>query len=465
MDILGLIAERHEQYPFGESDKEIINAHINEIKRNYDKLSVDPQIKGVVDSIELLALCSIYILEYEQFVFKDLSHREFYDIAYCYEYIYCAYLFSNEINLFCNVMKKLSLEKIIASAPEAKTSISEESFYDLLEEMPENDSSQIIEFIAVNRKIKTDLKKCISQKDRNNFKICIQSHYIEYDSAAAVAKAWHNAIQMRKLIVLQSNDGCDKRLQDATNSILEDKNILFDQKRTEQMLICCEDENTWIENMDGHYMYMQCHFFLAFAVHTFNTLSHLGTDINSIRQFAKCISESKYLKDLENRILNEGLDPFEYKEECRILEIFRRKFLERPKIPSSIADKKKDHNAYFTYSGGKKGLSEDECFRLYQALTEKKLLQWNDETYFSFLYRMCPSYTPERDNPSPIIWQGTTAELFNLIWGCYRETTKIWKKTEAFFILPDNKKLNVNGAKNHIKSGNPIIRNILDSIK
>lgn len=131
-------------------------------------------------------------------------------------------------------------------------------------------------------------------------------------------------------------------------------------------------------------------------------------------------------------ILEEKIDPFGYADSVESLENFKKEFLAELNIPKSIG-KDKTPNEYFCYASGKKEIDEVECRKLYKALADERLLEWNEETCFSFMYRMCPSYTPKKDTPSPIIWLGTTRELFNLIWEYYEGSTKIWEKTRKFF--------------------------------
>ena len=133
-------------------------------------------------------------------------------------------------------------------------------------------------------------------------------------------------------------------------------------------------------------------------------------------------------------------------------------------IPKSIGKEKKS-NEYFCYASGKKEIDEVECRKLYKALADERLLEWNEETCFSFMYRMCPSYTPKKDTPSPIIWLGTTRELFNLIWEYYEGSTKIWEKTRKFFHNINGIPPKINGAKNQAISPSARMQRIFDSLK
>ena len=71
----------------------------------------------------------------------------------------------------------------------------------------------------------------------------------------------------------------------------------------------------------------------------------------------------------------------------------------------------------------------------------------------------------KKDTPSPIIWLGTTRELFNLIWEYYEGSTKIWEKTRKFFHDINGIPPKINGAKNQAISPSARMQRIFDSLK
>ena len=146
------------------------------------------------------------------------------------------------------------------------------------------------------------------------------------------------------------------------------------------------------------------------------------------------------------------------------MELFKDKFITELVIPENIK-RKKSKNEYFCYvaKGGK--MNEERCRRLYRALVDKSLLKWDEETYFSFMYRMCPDYAPQRDDPSSISWQGQSRELFSLIWEYYEGTTKIWEKTKNFFHDINGIPPKINGAKNQAISPSTRMQGIFNSLK
>ena len=107
-------------------------------------------------------------------------------------------------------------------------------------------------------------------------------------------------------------------------------------------------------------------------------------------------------------------------------------------------------------------LSPDKwfCIRLYRALVNANYLSYNEDTYYSFIYRMSRDYKGKKE-PIQIVWLGEPKEIYYFIYRfCNNAASKMWKKTATFYCLPEGVKLKENGVKNQAKPS-PKIESVL----
>lgn len=427
---------------------------------------------------EFIAILTIMSPKVEKAFFgsdKIIDYADFYNIAYFYEILsICPPQYDEFIMLISKEIESISLEKLISYEEDIETSISEWDFYDMLEKMTPKEISQIIEVIEVDRLKKNTLKKYILEKDSDNFANIILLHSIEYDRAAWIAQIWYSIALLKKSLTRFSRADALSKESIISNlrSLIEDKHLylnkqpLVDKQSIRNIYDIIEyiehlpSKPLQIENIDYHMIYNNINQTLSMSIYLHHNFLHLTTNIENTKQVQKIISMWEHTKNLEEAILNKNINPIEDKFSCKVLEVFKDKFIIDLVIPESIKRKKMAED-FFCESG----LTTDECRQLYNRLTEAELLSRDNETYFSFLYRMSFDYTPERNNPSPIIWKGKPRELFSLIWNYHQNTTKIWEKTRNYFLDSNGDPLKVNGAKNQIASKTIRMEKILNYTK
>lgn len=427
---------------------------------------------------EFIAIMTIMSPEVEKAFFRSdkiIDYADCYNIAYFHECLsICPPQYDEFIELISKEIESISLEKIISYEEDIETSISEWDFYEMLEKMTPKETSQIIETIEVDRLKKNTLKKYILEKDPDNFVNIILLNSIEFDRAAWIAQIWYCIVLLKKLLTISSKiDAFSKEhVISILHSLIEDKHLYLDKqplvdkqsvRSIFDMIEYAENlpsKPLQIENIDYHMIYNNINQILSISIYLHHNFLHLTTNIENTKQVQKYISMWEYTRNLEEAILNKKINLIEHTYSCKVLEVFKDKFMIDLVIPESIK-RKKIAEDFFCESG----LTTDECRQLYDRLTAAELLSRDNETYFSFLYRMSFDYTPERSNPSPIIWKGKPRELFSLIWNYHQNTTKIWEKTRNYFLDSNGEPLKINGVKNQIKSKTARMEKILNDIK
>lgn len=424
--------------------------------------------------VEIMATLAVSYPDFEEKYFRGenpVNHADFYNWGYqvAVNFIGC----DKHRDFLMAMMSELDtvyLGKLILcqEGMGVETSLSEWDFCDMLETMSPREVSQLMELLEVDRETKHRLEKCVSEKKIETFVNILSSlSPTGYGTAAFTTRLWYELTFLRKGIPDILEDTADeRRIASVLHSIIENKHIIPNNVVTDMVHSMDDQPSVLFQdiNLDYHFIYRQIINLYAILIFLHDNLQYCSTSVESIRRVRKCISAWEYAEELEKKILEEKIEPFGYVENIEPLEIFKKKFLAELIIPESIG-KSKMSDEYFCHVAGKKEMHEPECRKLYKVLIDEKLLEWNEDACFSFIYRMCPDYTPRRTNPSPIIWLGKPRELFSLIWKYYEGTTKIWGKTKKFFCDANGIPPKINGAKNQVTSLTSRMQRVFDSLK
>lgn len=189
-------------------------------------------------------------------------------------------------------------------------------------------------------------------------------------------------------------------------------------------------------------------------------LKHFSTNVVAVNEFEKILREHPELdnisiapEDMEDGVLINPRFP--------IFEDFKERYVSETPYPPSVGIEKGEKSCY-CYNLPTSRWKEETIFYLYQVLVDKGFLAWDEETLFSFMYRMCRDYKPERSDPSPIVWNGKINTLWTIIYHFYGEKTKMDNLTRSFFLKQDGSSLGKNdGGKNSTHSRDPRIKELL----
>lgn len=426
--------------------------------------------------LEIIAALAVNSSDFEKKYLRgySISYTDFYNLSY---QVAADFMGINTHKDFLLAIGRefdtVSLERLVQAhvGMEVECSISEWEFCSMLETMPRKEIVQILELFEIDRETKRKLGTYVIEKKTEIFVDTISSlSPIEYGVTATLTRIWYDIVNFKKIIIDLLEDPEDIiRINKILCSIVENRHIHIED-RVARMFYLQNDQfkvnSDYSEslNFDYHFLYQKMAQWYAILIYYHNQLLAFNVDIEVVEQVRKYISIWKYARDLEKSILEEKIDPFDYIDDVKSFEIFKDRFITELIIPQSIGNKK-NASEYFCCASGKKELKEEECRKLYKVLVDEGLLKRDENIYFSFMYRMCPNYTPQRNNPSPIIWKGKPRELFNLIWNYYEGTTKIWDKTKKFFLNSANNPLKINGIKNMAVKPTVRMKKIFDIIK
>lgn len=206
----------------------------------------------------------------------------------------------------------------------------------------------------------------------------------------------------------------------------------------------------------------------AYVTHIYSTipivarLLEVCPDYQLVKQYNELIEKEQFFKD----ILTEYEDINKLKELCKIsfiipiFEEFKRCYIADIELPPSCGVAK-DEKMFFS---GNKLPRESYMRKLYRELVDENLLSWDEETFFSFMYRMSREYKPSIEDTEarlkPIVWKGEPRDLFTLIFTFFEGDTKIWKKCGKFFVDTQGNPI-VKGNKNMTKSITDLMKKIL----
>ena len=183
--------------------------------------------------------------------------------------------------------------------------------------------------------------------------------------------------------------------------------------------------------------------------------------MDAVSKVDRYIKDWHHFKSLSDRIYSGEIELSDYNPDESPLRDFRDKYLIKMELPENILVGAKKSDEYL-----ESDRTPDKwyCIKLYQALVKANLLSYDDDTFYSFVYRMSRDYKGSEE-PIKIVWLGKPREIYYLInWFCKDAASKMWKKTANFFCLPEGVKLKDNGVKNHTKTPTPKIASIIEEM-
>lgn len=193
-------------------------------------------------------------------------------------------------------------------------------------------------------------------------------------------------------------------------------------------------------------------------------LSEVCPNYELIRKFNDIIAQYQFLKEIQDG--SGSIDKLESINRIRhiipVAEEFKRKYIIDLPIPPTCGVKKDSRECF----SGHTLRHEDDMLKLYRMLAGEGILNWDEETCFSFMYRTCIDYKPSPDDTKrllkPIVWKGKRRELFAMVYHLFYGDTQLWKKCGSFFLDSKGEALIIpKGCINMAKSRTDRIENIL----
>ncbi len=379
-----------------------------------------------------------------------------YELGYWYYLMYkgeAVYLPLNKIA--SDILKGISFSRIPSEElTDNAQFLSEWAIADVLFSIDAKMACGVISKLVIDPVHQAELKKYIIRKDRDNFIAYIIDNAID-TSVLQIACATI-ILQQQFELVGQANHISSERKEHLIKGILENPDYELPSGIFNLYQYSLNNPGKLsIENLVSY-----VHTSEVLKVQMLQQIKHYSTNIDAINELENILQDHPEMDD--NRIEYEDvaggllLNP-----RFPILEDFKKRFVcETPYPPST--GKEKGEKSCYCYNLPTSKWKEETIFYLYQVLVDKGFLAWDDETLFSFMYRMCRDYKPERSDPSPIVWNGKINTLWTIIYHFYGETTKMDNLTRLFFLKKDGATFSErDGGKNSTNSKDQQIKEIL----
>ncbi len=249
--------------------------------------------------------------------------------------------------------------------------------------------------------------------------------------------------QLRRLMnVVAESDG--KRNEDELAVCLMINNAIKEEKNISEL-----PGINWLrvnEKISSHdSILLELHHRLVGMVDNLDAVGHLN----------ELIAKDPYLSYIESKYQNDGEPSTMFIKRNEQLDKFREKFVSQMTLPPNILGK--GAKPIVDYIQSNKKQDYWYCIKAYKELVGENMLDYNEDTFYSFVSRMANDYQGE-SIPDKIIWKGKIGELFYfLYWFSDGGDGRLPKKASSFFVDLENKPFKSSGAINYYK-GNPPIR-------
>ena len=401
---------------------------------------------------------------FEKMVFKDdsFTHKDFYNLSYCLGFIS---LYNEDylefLSLYIEETRNISLSKALQKDwSEYNECMSEAEAYDYLSNLSLRSFTTILEQVNANTESKALLKKSIHDKDENTFIDTIIRNNIDLKGITGLINVitmipkMGNLLEMVMVGFKEFGDTySEEKVKHILDSCFNANELFFDDEMTQfaaelyQSIPKTESES-FIPGMDWSYLFHIQTKVQAVLLYLHNSIKSVTTDIATIAKIENLIQNWPYFNWLNERILSGEIDPEEYELIEEPLKEFRDTFIQKLELPENILVGAKNTKEYL-----ESNYAPDKwfCIRLYHALVDAHFLSYDEETFYSFIYRMSRDYKGEAE-PIQMVWLGEARELYYFIYRfCNNSASKIWNKTAMFFCMPEGVQLRTNGVKNQAK--------------
>ena len=408
---------------------------------------------------ELAAKCLCNYNFYKRIIYyKDSSIRphHIYDLAYYSYFLYRSDAVYEPLEkIIYEIIKGVSFNRIPdEDLTSNETIMSEWAIADILFSIDARMACAIISKSPIDPVQTAELKKYIIRKDSEGFIAYIIENTIN---------TFHVQIACA-LIILGDRIKQELTIKNSSDEIVEQSiNDILENPEIELSTGYYNFYNTLLHNPEKLSILDIVGFTYTSELLRVQIVKHLkyySTNIEAVNEFEKILQEHPELDtlSLDDEDIKQGLI---YQIKFPILEDFKRRFVNETSYPPSVG-KAKEPKSCYRYNEDKCEWKEDAILYLYHRLVNHGFIEWSEETLYSFMYRMCPEYKPERADPSPIVWNGDISTLWTLIYYFHGESIKMDNLTRLFFRKQNGSTFSKNdGGKNSTHSKDKQIMEIL----
>lgn len=445
------------------NENEFIKEYIPDYRFYHESLNEDaPGYSELCEAEFFEELAAKCLCNYN--FYKKIVHYKNSIIKPChiYELAYYAYIhyklkavYKQLANVSAKIINGVSFSRIPSEDLECNESImSEWAIADVLFSIDARTACGIIAKCEIDSTHIAELKKYVIRTDKDGF----IAYIIENTINTFRLQMACTLILFGKRIErdLNAENLSVNEMGNSLNEILENPEIELPTNLSNfYKTLLHQPENLAMENFVSYVFTLE-----ILRVRMVQHLKHYSTAIDAVVEFEKILQEHPEMDD--TRL---GYDDFKngniYLVRFPILEDFKQRFVCETSYPPSVG-KSKEAKSCYRYNEDRCKWKDDAILYLYHRLVEYGFLEWSEDTLFSFMYRMCPEYKPERSDPSPIVWNGDISTLWTLIYHFHGESIKMDNLTRTFFLKNNgNTFTKYDGGKNSTHSKDLRIMKIL----
>lgn len=447
-----------------------MNIDLKEFEKNLSYFYLWPEFKEEYKQYQLiLAVLTKYPMLYDKV--KDspnaISAEELVDIIYTSLALglWVSESFHNFMKVCYNVLSKISLLNIMMEPPYKGDELDEPPQYMVymtLSKLPLSIQTMLVSGLETDKDIKRTLSKALLNKNEEAFlSLCIEN---EVDFSPIVQSLYamdlhKNLISFAGMFTKEEDEAIQELMHLIDDPMLKDFDVNI-SRLSENLKSCdfnddsddIDDKSDMLKDIDipASNMFSNTYYQIRLILSYTYTIRNRCSDKQQIKELESFIAEIPHFKYIvEKDTLTSVLDSCEESFVIGHINRFQQANAKSLIIPESVGYDR-DDKSYFR---GDKTWKIEDIGKLYDYLTETNMLSWNVKTKFSFMYRMSGDYCPSRKDLdeflTPIIWNGSKRDLLSLIWFCNKGDSRIWKKTQNFFLDKNGDKFDkLSGARN-----------------
>ncbi len=342
--------------------------------------------------------------------------------------------------------------------------LTEHDVFEILRYIPVSTMLTLVNRISATQEINIQIKECVLNADEETFINLIVFNRLSLDTIIAdcCSLIFLSSIKESFELIEKITEGSICKTNIIRTPIVKDEVLI---KRIETSLAQGESSLAdYYSNIAQNDIYDLGWTLIYELITRITLLSAVCPNYELVKQFNNLIAQEEILKGIQEEYGTIGKIEHIYHINfiIPVVEEFRRNFIIDLPLPPSCDEKKDTRECFSGYTMR----HEVEMNKLYRSLTNADIISWDEDTYFSFMYRTCTGYRPSNEDAEKmlksIVWKGELRDLFAMVYHLFYGDTRLWKKCEKFFLNPQGDILKIpKGCINMAKAPSDKMENIL----
>lgn len=342
--------------------------------------------------------------------------------------------------------------------------LTEHDVFEILRYIPVSTMLTLVNCISATQEIHMQIKECIFNDDEGTFINLIVFNRISFDPIIAdcCSLILLSSIKESLAWIKRITEGSLCKTKITKTPIVKDEMFI---KRIEMSLEQGEAALAdYYSNIAQNDLYAIAWISIYDLITKTTLLSAVCPNYELIKKFNNLVAQEEILKGIQEKYDTIGKIEHIYHVNfiIPVVEEFKRNFIIDLTLPPSCGEKKDIRECFSGYSIR----HEADMNKLYRSLTNAGILNWDEDTCFSFIYRTCTDYQPSKEDTKKmlksIVWKGELRDLLAMVFHLFYGDTRLWKKCGKFFLNPQGNILKIpKGCINMAKAPTDKMGNIL----